>query len=67
MWTEKQRHRQAEIIQTTRIWEHSTGPRTEAGKKTSSQNALKHGLRGGILRKASTLISRNNRLLKELT
>jgi hypothetical protein len=24
--------------------EHSTGPRTEAGKKRSSQNALRHGL-----------------------
>ena len=25
---------------------HSTGPRTEAGKETSSRNALKHGLTG---------------------
>ena len=66
MWTEKQKRRQAEIIQTTRIWEYSTGPRTKAGKKTSSQNALKHGLRGGLLREADKLLSRNNKLLKEL-
>jgi hypothetical protein len=26
--------------------QHSTGPRTEAGKKNSSQNALRHGLTG---------------------
>jgi len=28
---------------------HSTGPKTEAGKKKSSQNALKHGLTGQIV------------------
>lgn len=28
---------------------HSTGPRTESGKATSSQNALKHGLASGTL------------------
>jgi len=27
----------------------STGPRTEAGKATSSRNAIKHGLAGGVL------------------
>lgn len=28
---------------------HATGPRTKAGKATSSQNALKHGLASGTL------------------
>ena len=38
-WTPERRARQAEIIQRIRPWEHSTGPRTEAGKRISSQNA----------------------------
>ncbi len=38
-WTPERRARQAEIIQRTRPWENSTGPKTEAGKAVSSQNA----------------------------
>ena len=30
-------------IQETRPWEHSTGPRSEEGKRTTSGNALKLG------------------------
>ena len=29
--------------------QHSTGPKTEAGKKQSSLNALRHGLTGQIV------------------
>jgi hypothetical protein len=29
--------------------QHSTGPKTEAGKRTSSQNAIKHGLTGQLV------------------
>ena len=29
--------------------QHSTGPRTEAGKRTSSQNATRHGLTGQVV------------------
>src|SRR5690349_8598306 len=29
--------------------QHSTGPRTEAGKKRSSLNALRHGLTGHVI------------------
>ena len=27
-----------------RLWEHSTGPKTEEGKRRVSMNALKHGM-----------------------
>ena len=30
-------------IHDIRPWDHSTGPRTEEGKRQSSVNALKHG------------------------
>lgn len=38
-WTPERRARQAERIRSTRPWEQSTGPKTEAGKAISSQNA----------------------------
>ena len=38
-WTPERRTRQAEIIRSTKPWERSSGPRTEAGKAISSQNA----------------------------
>ena len=38
-WTPERRARQAEIIRRTKPWEKSTGPKTEAGKASSSRNA----------------------------
>lgn len=38
-WTEERRARQREIIQQTKPWLKSTGPRTKNGKAVSSQNA----------------------------
>ncbi|BCL59467.1 hypothetical protein DGMP_01600 [Desulfomarina profundi] len=66
MWTEERRRKQAQICKETKPWKHSSGPRSREGKKIASQNALKHGFRGGILRQANNLISRNNKLLKEI-
>lgn len=63
---EERKKRQAEIVKTTRPWSYSTGPRSEEGKARVGQNALKHGLRGGIFRKAANLLTLNNKLLKEL-
>ena len=44
-WTPERRARQAERIRQWKPWEKSTGPRTEAGKAASNQNALVHGER----------------------
>lgn len=38
-WTPERRARQAELIRAAKPWEKSTGPRTDAGKAKSSQNA----------------------------
>jgi hypothetical protein len=42
-WTSERRARQAKLIQQWRPWEKSTGPKTEAGKDKTSQNAYKGG------------------------
>src|SRR3569832_1517372 len=42
-WTAERRARQAAMIRKWKPWEQSTGPRTEAGKGRSSQNAFLHG------------------------
>jgi hypothetical protein len=65
-WTPERRKQVAERALKHRIWEYSTGPRTSEGKAISSMNAKKHGLRGGFLRLADILLSRHNKLLKEL-
>lgn len=38
-WTPERKARQALIIEQTKPWEKSTGPRTGAGKAVSSKNA----------------------------
>ena len=38
-WTEERREKQRRIIQETKPWLKSTGPRTPDGKAASSQNA----------------------------
>ena len=44
-WTQQERERQAALIQGWKPWEQSTGPRTKAGKRAASANAMKHGMR----------------------
>jgi hypothetical protein len=66
-WTDERRTRYSEIIKTIRPWERATGPRTPDGRAKVSQNAKKHGLRGGILRQAENLISLQRKVLKEIS
>ncbi len=40
-WTPERRARQAELIRGWKPWNHSTGPRTDAGKAISSANREK--------------------------
>jgi hypothetical protein len=42
-WTEEARAKQAEIARNRKMWEQSTGPKTDAGKDRSKWNAYKHG------------------------
>ena len=63
---EARKKRQAEIAKITKPWTYSTGPRTPEGKARVAQNATKHGLRGGILRKTATLLAQNSKLMKEI-
>lgn len=64
-WTKERRQRQSEQIRNWKPWEKSTGPRTAAGLRRSSQNARKHGLRSAeILQVMKTLSElRKQRLL----
>ena len=57
-WTPERRARQAAAIRQWRPWDHSTGPRTGAGKARVAQNAYKGAHRATLRRLA--------RLLKEI-
>ena len=50
-WTPAQRQMQGQKLRERKIWLVSTGPTSPEGKKTSSQNALKHGKRSGPARR----------------
>lgn len=47
-WTLERRQKQAEMIKEWRPWKQSTGPKTEKGKRVSSGNAFKGGVRPNL-------------------
>lgn len=63
-WTEERRRAQAERCRANRPWEHSTGPKSAAGKARSALNAYKHG--GDAVYKAliKELLHHNREFLK---
>lgn len=65
-WLPERRKAAAERARKHQIWKHSTGPRTAEGKAIVSQNAKKHGLRGGILRHADSILIKSSKLLRGL-
>jgi hypothetical protein len=62
LWTPEERERQAMLIRQWKPWQQSTGAKTAEGKRNSSQNALKHGLRSAEWLTESKLV---NDLLRE--
>ena len=64
-WNKARRHRQAEMIRQWKPWEHSTGPRTPAGKDRSSRNAFNGGARPQI-RKLRALLAQFEKEQKSL-
>ncbi|MGH1397629.1 MAG: hypothetical protein ACRBCT_00240 [Alphaproteobacteria bacterium] len=63
-WSEERRRKQAEAIRRHRPWEKSTGPKSQAGKAVSSQNALKHGLYGVNAKSIEALLCANQDFIK---
>lgn len=63
-WTEDARRKQADIQKTRKSWLHSTGPKTEAGKKRASRNSLKHGMESEQAKRFKRLLRRDVQHLK---
>lgn len=63
-WTPEQRAAQAARIRETKPWEKSTGPRSKAGKKRSSRNAVKHGNRTARIRDAHKALTLQSEFLR---
>ncbi|MGB4106838.1 MAG: hypothetical protein WBK55_03480 [Alphaproteobacteria bacterium] len=64
IWTEERRQRQREIINRSRPWGKSTGPKSRAGKLSSSLNALKHGERARALDTVRQICRKNREFLQ---
>ena len=63
-WTPEQRAAAAERIRQNKPWEKSTGPRTRAGKKRSSKNAVRHGQDADLLRRTRKLMALSRETLR---
>ena len=44
-WNQERRQRQAALIRTWRLWEHSAGPKTPEGKRAAAMRGYKGGIR----------------------
>ncbi len=61
-WTEAQRQAASQRALAHKPWLHATGPRTDRGKKHSSANAVKHGMRGQAMRSLYRALSECKRV-----
>lgn len=61
-WTPERRARQAALIRTWRPWEHSSGPKTQAGKAVVAGNAWKGGTREVLRALAQALVTQREEL-----
>lgn len=62
-WTPERRAAQAKRCRAAKPSQYSTGPKTGAGKATSSANALKHGLRSETVKELKRLLRLQKSLL----
>lgn len=65
-WTPERRKKQSEKIKNWKPWEHSTGPRTEAGKQKTSQNAYAHGFRSKDMLEIADLLRWQKNFVKSV-
>lgn len=64
IWTPEDRDRQAAVLKRVKIWEHSTGPKTDEGKGVSKMNALKHGCRSQAFIELKKVVKDQKNLLE---
>lgn len=64
-WTSERNARQAELIQTWRPWERSTGPKTTEGKSRNAMNAWRGG-HGQKLRELSRAVNQEIRQTRDV-
>lgn len=63
-WSPARREKQSAMMRARRIWEKSTGPRTDGGKARSALNATKHGHRGAEWREFYKLLADQRRYVR---
>ena len=66
-WTPERRKRQAEKIRNWMPWNHSTGPKTAAGKEACKMNAQKHGAYSARTKLIRRLLKEQADMLERLT
>ncbi len=64
-WTQSQRQDQSAKCRAQKIWLKATGPKTIEGKKRSSQNARKHGMRSEEIKSFKKLLRMQAQMLKK--
>ena len=64
-WTQSQRQDQSAKCRAQKIWLKATGPKTIEGKKRSSQNARKHGMRSEEIKGFKKLLRMQAQMLKK--
>ncbi len=65
-WTDEKRKAQSERLKSLKPWLKTTGPKTDEGKKASSQNALKHGMRSELAKDLRRILQEQAEILKGL-
>lgn len=65
-WTPERRKKQSEVVHRWTLWNSSTGPKTEGGKRASAYRGLKHGRRSASVHAAGAITASISRLACEL-